>query len=321
MNKLVIIDGHAILHRAYHALPITMTTSKGEIVNAVYGFTSMILRVINDLKPSHFVVCFDLPTLTFRNELFKEYQSQRPKTDQELISQIEKVHEVVKLMGIQIFEMDGYEADDLIGTIATKVQRAEFGKEREMTETIIVTGDRDMLQLVNGMTKIYMPVKGLSESKMYGEKEVEVKYGIKPSQIVDYKALVGDPSDNYPGVSGIGPKTAAKLISEYGTLDALYEKVDLVRNEKIKKLLVDHKESAIISKKLAGIVKDAPIEPDLEKLKLGNLLKPEIVTLLEELEFRSLIPRLGGKIKVKNQEVRITNQESNKNNADQISLF
>jgi DNA polymerase I len=331
MNRLIIIDGHAILHRAYHALP-PLTNSKGELVNAVFGFTSMLIRVINDLKPTHMVVCFDLPTPTFRNALFKEYQSQRPKMDKELSDQINLVHKVVTEMGIKIYEMDGYEADDLIGTLATKANESrvlphrQAGKNQESgtSEVIIVTGDRDMLQLVDEHTKIYMPVKGLSESKMYGEHEVEEKYGIKPEKVVDYKALVGDPSDNYPGIPGIGPKSAVKLINEYGSLDGIYSNIDLIKNEKLKKLIIDNKESAEISKKLAGILKSAPIEVDFEKLKLGNLLKPNIVALFEELGFRSLIPRLGGNNKEKKtekKEQKTKNMEQKTDNNKQISIF
>jgi DNA polymerase I len=347
MNRLIIIDGHAILHRAYHALPVTLTTSKGEIINAAFGFTSMVIRVINDLKPTHFVVCFDRPTPTFRNELFADYQSQRPKMDNELIGQIDLVHKVIAEMGIQIFEMDGYEADDLIGTIVQKLKTqnsklnsstrsgltlnkvecvkttGQNSKVEDNFETIIVTGDKDILQLVDENTKVYLPVKGLSESKMYGEKEVKEKYGIKPSQIVDYKALVGDPSDNYPGVPGIGPKSAARLVIEFGTLEDIYSKINFVRNEKVRKLLLDNQESARMCKKLAQIVKDAPIEIDPDKVKLGNMLKPNIVRLFEELEFRSLIPRLGGNIKkhkTDNNE-HLTNKINKKDCSSQISLF
>ena len=240
MNRLVLIDGHAILYRAYHALPTTLTTSSGQIVNAVYGFTSMLLRVIAELKPTHLIVVFDTPEQTFRNKLYKDYQIQRPKADDEFIAQIGVVKKVVAEMGIPMSEKAGFEADDVIGSIAFQAKnlkvksqkstlRLRSGQEVKSTsqnskieEIIIVTSDRDMLQLVNDKVKLYMPVKGLSLSKLYGEKEVEERMGVKSSQIVDYKGLVGDPSDNYPGIPGIGPKSAEKLLGQWGTLENIY---------------------------------------------------------------------------------------------------
>lgn len=294
MNRLVIIDGHAILHRAYHALP-PLTTSKGLIVNAVYGFTSMLLRVIETLKPTHLVVAFDTPEPTFRNKLFKDYQIQRPKADEEFISQIATVKNVVSEMGIPMFEKAGFEADDVIGTIAAKA---------DTDEVVIVTGDRDMLQLVDGKTKIYMPVKGLSQSKLYGKDEVEEKYGIKPYQVVDYKALVGDASDNYPGVAGIGPKTAISLLHEYGSFEEIYNHLDDIKSSSIREKLINGKEGGVLSKKLATIVKDAPVNFELEKCKLASFDTPLVRWLFEEMEFRSLIPRLSGR----NQKSEIKNQ-------------
>lgn len=202
MSKLVIIDGNAILHRAYHALPSTLTTRRGEPINAVYGFVSMLLRIIQDLKPTHIVVAFDRKEPTFRHEEFKDYQSHRPEMDKELSTQFEKARDVNKAIGIPIFDKAGFEADDVIGTIA---------KQAKVDEVIIVTGDRDILQLVTKKTKVYLPVRGLKDARMMGEKEVKEMLGVKPSQVDDYKALVGDPSDNYKGVPGIGPKNS------YGT--------------------------------------------------------------------------------------------------------
>jgi len=312
MNRLVLIDGHAILHRAYHALP-PLTTSKGEIVNAVYGFSSMLLRVIADLKPTHIAVAFDTPEPTFRNKLFKDYQIQRPKVDEEFIPQIDLVKKLVREMGIPTFEKVGFEADDVIGTLA---------KKADVDEVVIVTGDRDILQLVDDKIGVYMPVKGLSQSKLYGEKEVEEKFGIKVTQIIDYKALVGDPADNYPGVSGIGPKTAASLLSRFKTLEQLYEQVHKVESVKVRKALNENKESAEMAKKLATIVTNIPIEIDLDKCQLKNFDRPNVHHLFEELEFRSLIPRLGSKIKeqkTKNKEQKTEKKEDEK--IQQTSLF
>lgn len=314
MQRLVIIDGHAILHRAFHALP-PLTTSKGDKVNAVFGFVSMILRVIRDLNPSYLAVVFDRPKPTFRKKLFDGYQAKRPKMDDNLIPQVSTVHKVLEEMGMQIFELDGYEADDLIGTIIEKIKE-------EKIDAVIVTGDRDLLQLVNIKTKVYMPVKGLSESKLFGEKEVEEKFGIKPGQMIDYKALVGDQSDNYPGVPGIGPKTAAGLLEKFGTLEKLYGRIDEIANECIRNKLKDNEESAEMSKKLATIIRDVPIEIDLDKCKIPDYDRPNVHHIFEELEFRTLIPRLSKK--TKNIESRIKNQGKameTKKNIEQIKLF
>lgn len=300
MNRFVLIDGHAILYRAYHALPTSLTTSTGQIVNAVYGFTSMLLRAVEELKPTHLIVVFDTPEPTFRNKLYKEYQIQRPKADPEFISQIDVVKKVVREMNIPIFECPGFEADDVIGTLAH--QASDFTEED--IETIIVTGDRDMLQLVNEQIKLYMPVKGLSQSKLYGEKEVEERMGVTPSQIIDYKGLVGDPSDNYPGIAGIGPKSAEKLLAAWGTLENIYVHLSDIDGKTAQKL-VEHKASALLSKQLATIATDAPVTFDLETCILKNFDRPNVHHLFAEFGFRSLIPRLGAKNKESRRKVGI----------------
>lgn len=305
--KLVLIDGHAILHRAYHALP-PLTTSKGELVNAVFGFSSILLKVIQDLKPDYLAVCFDLPTPTFRNKLYEGYQAKRPKIDEELKSQIGLIRKVVVEMGMPIYEKDGYEADDVIGTIA---------KKADADEVIIVTGDRDLLQLIDKKIKAYMPIKGLSESKLYGEKEVEEKFGIKPEQMIDYKALIGDPSDNYLGINGVGPKTAAKLIADFGTLDGIFEHIAQVENEGLKKKLIDGRESAELARKLATIVTDVPLEFDLRRARLPQLDKPNVFKLFEELGFRSLISRLTNRQSMLDKKPI---KQQNKKDSGQLSL-
>lgn len=318
MNRLVIIDGHAILYRAFHALP-PLTTSDGKLVNAVFGFISILLKVIHDFKPTHFIVTFDTPKATFRNKLFEEYQAKRPKMDDGLIPQVEIVHKVVREMGLPIFEMDGYEADDVIGTVA------QSAMDKKIDEVVIVTGDRDILQLINRSVKVFMPVKGLSEGKLYGEKEVVEKFGIKPEQIIDYKALVGDSSDNYPGVAGIGPKTARSLLNRFATLEQIYKQIDQIDSDKVKKALSENVNSAEMAKKLATIESAVPIDIDLSKCKLPDLDRPNIHHVLEELEFRSLIPRLG--IGIKKQETyNIKHKTGNTkqkilNENKQISLF
>ena len=310
-----VFGGHAILHRAYHALP-PLTAPDGTVVNAVYGFASMLLRVIHDLKPEYLMVAFDHAKPTFRKKLFKEYQSQRPEMDKNLVSQIDLVKRMVDLMGISVYGLDGYEADDVIGTIT---QQAEKSKEKNNLETVIVTGDRDILQLANEKVKVYMPVKGLSESKLYGMAEVEDKFGVKPSQMVDYKGLVGDPSDNYPGVAGIGPKTAVDLIKKFATVEAIYQNLDKIEG-KLKEKLLAGKENAFLSKQLATIVCDAPVEIDIAGAKLTNLDRPAVISFFEEMEFRSLIPRLSSK---KEEAVPKSQKAAKKkqDNSKQTSLF
>ena len=205
------------------------------------------------------------------------------------------VHQLVEDFGIPIFEMDGYEADDVIGTIAQKAYNIEHKTKNEI-EVVIVTGDRDILQLVNDRVRVFMPVKGLSEGKIYGEREVEEKFGIKPSQMIDYKALVGDPSDNYKGVAGIGPKTASDLLKQFQTLDKLYEHLDKIQNKKISQRLSAGRKEAGMSKTLATIVTDVPINVNLALCRLPELDKPNIHHVFERYGFRSLIPRLSGNI-------------------------
>ncbi|HVF69197.1 MAG TPA: DNA polymerase I, partial [Xanthomonadales bacterium] len=193
MEKLIIIDGNAILHRAYHAYP-PLTNNKGQVINAVYGFFSMLFSIITDQKPEYLAVCFDRAAPTFRQSLFAGYQQGRPSLPDDFVPQILLVHQLLEKMKVAVFELDGYEADDLIGTLAKR------SVETKGLEAVIVTGDRDMLQLVNGKVKILMPLLGITKTALFDEKAVEEKYGVTPKQFIDYKALIGDASDGYPGV-------------------------------------------------------------------------------------------------------------------------
>jgi len=313
MKRLVLIDGHAILHRAYHALP-PLTTPAGEMVNAVYGFTTMLLKVIDDLKPSYLIVTFDTPKPTFRHTEFVGYQAQRPKMDTELASQLENVRRILRAMGIPIFSVEGYEADDVIGTLAlqavSRAKRRGKGKTRKGTEKIevvIVTGDRDMFQLIGPQVKIYAPVRGMSEAQIFDAKRVKKKMGIEPGQIVDYKGLVGDPSDNYPGVPGVGPKTAADLLGKYRTIYGVYKNLDRLPESQARKL-TEGAEMAKLSRKLAEIVTDAPVKLDLKKAQfvLTDEEKEKAIKEFKTLGFRSLIERMSGgeekKSKVKSKK-------------------
>ena len=228
-QKLVIIDGHALIHRAYHAIP-PLTTKNGEIVNAAYGFSVILLKVIKDLSPDFIVVAMDLPDKTFRHHEYQDYKANRPKAPADLISQFGLVREVIEAFDIPIFEEPGYEADDLIGSLAKKA------RQDEALETYIVTGDLDELQLVDETTKVYTMKRGFTDTVIYDRAMINERYGLKPEQFVDFKALKGDPSDNIPGVAGIGEKTAVNLIQEYETLDQIYINLDKIKPTISKKL-------------------------------------------------------------------------------------
>ena len=203
----LIVDGSAIVHRAYHAMP-SLTRSDGTPTGAVHGFFSMLLKLIGELHPKHIAVAFDRPKPNFRQALYKEYQAQRPSMDSDLSPQFPIIQNILEEAHIPVYFMDGFEADDIIGTLSDKA-----GKIGDIS--YVVTGDRDMMQLVDKRTKVLIPIKGISEMKLFDSARVKEQFGVKPSEIVDLKALQGDASDNYPGVSGVGPKTAANLVIEY----------------------------------------------------------------------------------------------------------
>lgn len=282
MNKIVLIDGHAILHRAYHALP-PLSNKEGLKTNAVYGFFSMFLKIVEDLKPEYVVVCFDRPKPTFRKSLYVGYQAHRPPMESDLMPQIDLVKEKLSEIKIETFELDGYEADDLIGTISEQVHND--------TQVIIVSGDRDLLQLVNSHVFMLAPVTGMTKMTLFDGEKVEEKYGLKPKQIVDYKALVGDASDNYPGVSGIGPKTACDLLRKYENFENLYKHLAEIPEKTSLKLAQDA-EQAALAKKLATIVTDAPIKFELDKASVDKLDRKKLLAVFEELGFKSLISRV-----------------------------
>lgn len=333
MGKLILIDGNAILHRAYHALP-PLTNREGVVVNAVYGFFSMFLKILQDLNPQYIAVCFDKEKPTFRQQLYAGYQATRPKTADELVPQIAKVHEVLKKAKVSFFEVDGYEADDLIGTLARQAMGKVDGRRWKVEdstlkiedrksihhlpstikkppstfyhpssniEVIIVSGDRDMLQLVNSHVKVLAPVKGITEMILFDKQNVEEKYGVLPFQVVDYKALVGDASDNYPGVRGIGPKTASSLLKEYGSFENMYKHINSLPPKIAEKLAIDA-EQASLAKKLATIVTDAPITLKLDECSCAKLDKKRLKEEFEELGFKSLIKRLEPRVSKESKE-------------------
>lgn len=301
MKKLVIIDGNAIIHRSYHAIPL-MTTKDGTMVNAVYGFVSMLLKVWKDLNPEYLVVTFDMKGPTFRHEKYKEYKATRVKADQELYDQIPLTHKVVEAFNIPIFEKEGYEADDIIATIVDKVKRLKVKGESDGVEVVIVTGDMDAVQLVREGVKVYTLRKGMNDVVIYDEKAVENRYGFGPEMMVDYKALRGDPSDNIPGVPGIGEKTATELIQKIGGIEEIYKQVKgerekakgLVSESVIKKLLAG-KESAEMSKELATMDANVPdLDFDLDQAELKDFDREQVVNFFQKMEFFSLLKRIPG---------------------------
>lgn len=275
------------MHRAYHALP-PLTTPAGEVVNAVYGFTTMLLKVISDLRPKYLIVAFDTPKPTFRHTEFVGYQAQRPKMETELASQLENVRRILRAMGIPIFAVEGYEADDVIGTLARQAAKRKI-------EAMIVTGDRDMFQLIGPRVKIYAPVRGMSEAQVFDSKRVKKTMGIDPKQMIDYKGLVGDPSDNYPGVPGVGPKTASQLLGKYKNIDRIYQNLDKLPEVQARKL-TEGAEMAELSRKLARIVTDAPVKLDLKKAQfvLTDEEREKAIKEFKILGFKSLVERISG---------------------------
>jgi DNA polymerase-1 len=292
--RYMLVDGNALIHRGYHAIPV-LNTKKGEQVNAVYGFTTILLRAIKDIKPTHIVCTFDLKGPTFRHDKFKDYKATRVKGDQELYDQIPRVKEVVRALNMQIFEQEGFEADDLLGTLSKKICE----QNKHDCEVVILTGDMDTLQLVNNCVRVYTMRKGISDVVIYDPKAVRSRYGFNPDQVVDYKALRGDPSDNIPGVKGIGEKGAGDLIKQFGTIEKLYSEIRNKKLEirtKIKKrilqLLIDQEEQVKMSYELSEIHCDVPVEIDIKKYTLNGSDLQNTVKLFQELEFRSLINKL-----------------------------
>lgn len=285
MNRLVLVDGNAIVHRAYHALPPLHKTEEGQLTNAVYGFFSMTLKIVGDLAPDNLIVCFDRAAPTFRKQMYVGYQATRPKMEDDLANQFEIIRDVLKKIKVCVFELDGYEADDLIGTLSHQA----FTENKE-NDVVILTGDRDLLQLVNHRVRILAPVTGVTKMILFDEDKVREKYDLEPEQIIDYKALVGDASDNYPGVSGIGPKGAANLLNEYKTLEGIYKNLDRINPKTAEKLAIDAEQSAL-AKILATIDVSAPIKLKMNECKLADMDRKELLKAFEEYQFNSLINR------------------------------
>ena len=280
MERLMLLDGNGLIYRGYFALP-PLTTSKGELVNAVFGFCSIVLRGIADIKPDYVAVAFDLQGPTFRHEQYAEYKATRQRMPDDLRDQFPKVREVVAALRIPVYELAGYEADDVIGTIVVDA-------ERRGLDTTIVTGDLDMLQLVTDHTRLMTTRSGVENTILYDPAKIDERFGLVAGQMIDYKALKGDPSDNIPGVPGVGEKTAAKLIRDYGSLAAMYERIDEVKPDKLRDKLVEHREAVLMGQDLSTIVRDLPVEFDLDAARLGDYDRETVIRLFREYEFRSL---------------------------------
>src|SRR5436305_832559 len=283
-KKLVLIDGHAMIHRAFHAVPEQLTSSTGEPVNATFGFTSMLMKALTEEKPEYVAMTFDRPAPTFRHQQFAEYKAHRPTLPDNMRPQFRRIHELVQAFGIPIYEKDGFEADDVLGTLS--VQATQQG-----VESIIYTGDMDTLQLVNKHVTVKVAKRGITEITEYDEDAVKARYGLTPDKLPDFKALVGDKSDNIPGVPGIGEKTASKLIADYGSLEGVLAHIDELK-PKEQKLLRDHIVQAKESKFLATIVLDAPVQLDLEACRIERLNRDNVLTIFRELEFRTMVERV-----------------------------
>ncbi|MFA5368092.1 MAG: DNA polymerase I [Dehalococcoidia bacterium] len=284
---LVLFDGNALIHRAFHALPPFSVRKTGEATGAVYGFANMVLKVLGELKPSCCAVAFDYPAPTFRHKEYPEYKAHRPPAPEELKSQFKRVRQLVDAFNIPSIELEGYEADDILGTLARQATDAGI-------DTVIVTGDMDTLQLVSPQVKVLTPKPGkpFSDTVLYDEEKVVERYGLSPSQIADFKGLKGDPSDNIAGVHGIGEKTATKLLQQYKTIEGIYEHLNEVDAAKAKKALADGEKDAYLSKRLATIDTDAPVKLDLNACARSDFDRARLIDLFRDLEFTKLMSKL-----------------------------
>ncbi len=285
-QKLVLIDGHALAFRAFYALPADMATARGELTNAAYGFTSMLLNVIRDEKPDYLIVAFDTGR-TFRHDEYAEYKAHRSRMPQELVDQMERIRQIVEAMNIPIVEAEGFEADDVLGTLSQQAAEQELA-------TLIVTGDSDILQLVNPNVHVLLAGHRFSDTKTYDQDRVHERYGLKPKQLIDFKALVGDSSDNIPGVRGVGKKTATPLLQKYGTVESVYEHLDEITSTRAKNALEKGHDDARLSKRLVTIRTDVPVILNAEASRFGDFDRQSVTALFRELGFRSLLRRMPG---------------------------
>jgi DNA polymerase-1 len=290
MKRFLLIDANSLIHRAYHALP-PLTSPSGEPTGAVYGFSAMLLKALRELKPDYAAAAFDLKGPTFRHETYKEYKATRPPTPENLAIQLEKSKEVLKALKIPVLGVTGFEADDIIGTLTNAL------KDQPDLEIFILSGDLDTLQLATDRAKILIPKNGIKNAASYDRQAVIARYGFPPELLVDYKALRGDPSDNIPGVKGIGEKTAALLVAKFGSIENIYRALEEGRqdpplNAAVRKKLLQGKNQAFLSKAIAAINTNCPININLESYQFEKGYRPELEKLFEALGFKTLLPRL-----------------------------
>lgn len=283
-KKIVLIDGNSLLYRAFFALPTTIALPSGQVVNGVYGFTSMLIRLFTDEQPDIVAVAFDSKAPTFRHQHFAGYKAHRQETPTELISQFSLVQDVLTALDIPYFKVDGYEADDILATMARKT-------EGEGSDAIVVTGDRDAFQLIDEHTKVMTTRKGISDIVIYDRGKVVDRYGIPPEKIPDFLGLKGDPSDNIPGVPGVGDKTAAKLLQKFAGIEDIYNRLEEVKSRRLHDLLADNKKTALLSKKLATLHFAVPLDVDLSNYKFGSWDESRVRQVFSNLKFKSLLER------------------------------
>lgn len=284
-RKIVLIDGHSILNRAYYGVP-DLTNSMGMHTNAVYGFLNIMFKIIDEENPTNLAVAFDVKHPTFRHEMYAEYKGTRKGMPEELREQVPLIKEVLTAMGIRIIELPGYEADDILGTVAKRSENAGM-------KVSIITGDRDLLQLATEKILIRIPKtkKGTTEVENYYDSDVKEKYQVTPLEFIDVKALMGDTADNIPGVPSVGEKTATSLIVQYKSVEGVYEHIEEITKKKLKETLEENREQAFMSKKLAAIEVNAPVELNMNETELGDIYTEEAFEWLKKLEFKSLIKK------------------------------
>ncbi|GAA4712282.1 DNA polymerase I [Brevibacillus fulvus] len=286
MSHFVLIDGNSIANRAFYALPL-LSTSNGLHTNAVLGFTTMLLKVLEEMKPTHIMVAFDAGKVVFRHSEFTDYKAGRSKTPTELSEQFPLIRELLDAFSIKRFELEGYEADDIIGTLTLRADQNNW-------KTTVITGDKDMLQLVSDHVSVALTRKGVSELEVYTTAEIEQKYGLKPQQIIDLKGLMGDASDNIPGVPGVGEKTALKLLHQYGTVEEVLNHIDEISGKKLQENLRGNVEQAKMSKSLATILREAPVDLELDQVGYSGYDPGKLLEFFKRMEFKSLIPKIKG---------------------------
>lgn len=304
MERFILVDSNSLIHRAFHALPETLTDKKGNPTNAVFGFARIFLRALKDFKPTYVATTFDFPGKTFRDKLFPTYKATRPKTPEDLTSQFPQVKKLLEKMGLPIFEKEGFEADDLLASLKKKI-RAQMPE----AEIIILTGDNDTLQLVDEKTKVASPARGIQPPVLFDPEKIQEKYGLKPEQMLDFKALVGDPSDNVPGLRGIGPKTASDLLKKFKNLEGIFKAAKSASRRtpaggippKLLDTLIDGEKHAFFNRQLLNLRADLPVELKPQSAKLGNydagalknfITSLNMLTLLKDIP--SSTPPAGG---------------------------